>query len=148
MAHNVNFRSRSMVDQRCFGLNIQRAARSIAKKFDDAFRPMGLNHWQFGMLMTLNVPNGLSVSELAELLVVDRTTVTANVKPLERAGLLYVAVDKDDARSRRIELTDTAVKLLEAAFPVWERVNDEIERAMGHEVGQTVLGGLASIRNA
>lgn len=148
MANELNFRSRSVVDQGCYGLNIQRAARAVAKKFDDALRPLGLNHWQFGMLMTLNIPNGLSVMELARSLVVDRTTVTANVKPLERAGLLTVSVDENDARSRRIELTQDGIDLLESAFPIWECVNAKITEVVGEKTGQAVLGGLVTIRNA
>lgn len=146
MTNDLSFRARTLVDQSCFGLNIQRAARAVANRFDEAFRPLGLNHWQFGMLMTLNLPNGLSVTELARSLVVDRTTVTANVKPLQRAELLTVTVDEDDARSRRIELTPKGVELLESAFLIWKRVNTGIADALGGSAGQDVLDGLRSIR--
>lgn len=145
MTDELSFQSRSSVNSGCFGLNIQRAARVVAKKFDDAFRPLGINHWQFAMLMALNVPNGLSVNELARSLVVDRTTITANVKPLERAGLLTVRVDQEDARSRRIELTPNGGAVVNAAFPIWEEVNCSIGNSLRDSMGQEILDGLASI---
>jgi DNA-binding MarR family transcriptional regulator len=145
MTDELSFQSRSSVNRGCFGLNIQRAARVTAKKFDDAFRPLGINHWQFAMLMALNVPNGLSVNELARSLVVDRTTITANVKPLERGGLLTVRVDQEDARSRRIELTSKGSGVIKAAFPIWEEVNCGIGASLGDSMGQEVLDGLALI---
>lgn len=148
MATEIDLQSRLLVNRSCFGLNIQRAARVVAKKFDEAFRPLGINHWQFAMLMTLYVPNGLSVNELASLLVVDRTTITANVKPLDRSGLLTVRVDEEDARSRRIELTDKGREVLEAAFPVWRRINADIGSYVGKGAAEDILDGLASITNS
>lgn len=148
MATEIDLQSRLLVNRSCFGLNVQRAARVVAKKFDDAFRPLGINHWQFSMLMTLHVPNGLSVNELASLLVVDRTTITANVKPLERAGFLTVRVDEEDARSRRIELTDKGSEVLNAAFPVWKRINAEISSSIGKGTAEDILDGLASITSS
>ncbi|WP_028747121.1 MarR family transcriptional regulator [Rhizobium mesoamericanum] len=148
MAINIDLDSRLLINKSCFGLNIQRAARVVARKFDDAFKPLGVNHWQFSLLMTLQVPDGMSVGELARSLVVDRTTITANVKPLERASLLTVRVDDEDARAKRIELTEKGRELLKRAFPIWQKVNAEVQNIVGATAGEDLLGGLASITNA
>jgi DNA-binding MarR family transcriptional regulator len=148
MMMDIDLESRLLVNRSCFGLNIQRAARVVAKKFDAALKPLGINHWQFSMLMTLSVPNGLSVGELASLLIVDRTTLPANIKPLQRLGLLAVRVDEDDARSRRIQLTPRGNDVTKAAFPIWQKVNAGIERSVGGKAAEAILDGLASIRGA
>ncbi len=149
MTQKLDFQARLLVDRNCFGLNIHRAGRAVAKKFDDAFRTAGVNHWQFALLMTVNVPGGLSVSELARSLVVDRTTITANVKPLERMGLITIKVDEDDARARRIEVTERGIAVLKETYPVWQAVNAEISSAVASDK-DGVLNALASItaRNA
>lgn len=148
MGKTLNFETRLLVNRNCFGLNIQRAARVTGRKFDEAFRPLGINHWQFAMLMGLNVPSGLIISELAHLLVVDRTTITANLKPLERAGFLTIRVDEDNIRSKRIELTQKGLDVLDAALPIWADVNSEIAGAVGKEASETLLSGLAVVTNA
>ena len=145
MSERLDLQARVIVNRSCFGLNIQRAARVVAKKFDDAFRSLGINHWQFGLLMTIGWPNGLSVNELARALGVDRTTITANVKPLERAGLLTVRVDEEDNRSRRIELTEAGEEVLKQAFPIWQRMNAEIGQVAGPRGGQELLDSLGLI---
>lgn len=144
MAHELNQQTRSLVDKSCFALNIHRAGRTVASKFDDAFRTLGVNHWQFSLLMTINGPKGMTVGELASQLVVDRTTITANLKPLERMGLLSVRVGEKDGRSRQIQLTPRGIDLLKEAYPIWERVNEEIGEVV--EIEKTeVLGALAAI---
>src|SRR6266568_4735558 len=68
----------------CLCLHVQRAARALARQFDEALRPFGLTHGQFSLLMSLNRPQPPSMSSVAALLAMDRTTLTANLKPLER----------------------------------------------------------------
>ena len=60
----------------------------------------------------------------------DRTTVTANVKPLERRGLVKVRVDREDRRNRRLELTPSGQALLAAAAPIWQRAHAATERRL------------------
>lgn len=145
MADKLTSQSRAQTDRGCFGLNINRASRVVSKKFDDAFRPLGINHWQFSLLMALHMRDGLTVSELAKVLGVDRTTVTANLKPLERKEFLTVAVDVTDARARRIALTENGVALLEEAFPLWSEVNTSIGQALSTKSGDDVLQALTAI---
>lgn len=114
----------------CLCLHVQRAARVVARRFDDALRPLGLTNGQFSLLVSLNRPAPASMSAVASLLAVDRTTLTANLKPLERRGLLTVAVDKDDRRNRVIALTARGRKLVRTAYPIWERTHEALEQPL------------------
>ena len=89
----------------CLCLHLQRAARAVARRFDQAFRPLDLTSGQFSLMMSLNSLDGPSIGYVSALLAMDRTTLTANLKPLERRGLVSVKVDDVDRRTRRLILT-------------------------------------------
>jgi DNA-binding MarR family transcriptional regulator len=114
----------------CLCLHAQRAARALARRFDEALRPLGLTNGQFSLMMALNRPQPPTIGRVAELLAMDRTTLTAKLKPLERRGLVAVATDAADRRSRRLALTADGRGLLAAALPVWERTHAEAERLL------------------
>src|SRR5260370_269084 len=101
----VSHQTTLLVRDCCLCLHVQRAARALARKFDEALRPLDLTHGQFSLLTSLNRPEPPTISSVAALLAMDRTTLTANLKPLERRGLLKVSVDKEDKRSRRLTIT-------------------------------------------
>jgi DNA-binding MarR family transcriptional regulator len=119
MAENVSRETTLMVRDTCLCLHAQRAARALARRFDDVFRPLGLTNGQFSVLMSLNRPEPPTLGNLASLLAMDRTTLTAALKPLERRKLVQVAVDKEDRRSRRLILTPAGRALLAKAVPIW-----------------------------
>lgn len=112
----------------CLCLATQRAARALARRFDDAFRALGLTNGQFSLLMALNRPKPPSIGPLAEFLAMDRTTLTAALKPLERRGLIRVAVDPDDRRGRLLHLTAKGRKLLAKALPIWRQNHQTLDR--------------------
>jgi DNA-binding MarR family transcriptional regulator len=111
----------------CLCLHLQRAARAVGRRFDAALRPLGLTNGQFSLLMSLNRPEAATIGGVSALLAMDRTTLTANLKPLERRGLVRVSVDDADKRSRRLTLTPPGRALLSAALPVWEDEHTAIE---------------------
>lgn len=111
----------------CLCLHVQRAARMLARRFDEALRPFDLTSGQFSLLVSLNRPEPPTIGSVATLLAMDRTTLTANLKPLERRGLLKVAVDKNDKRSRRLIITAAGRALLRKAYPVWKATHVEVE---------------------
>jgi DNA-binding MarR family transcriptional regulator len=117
-----------MVRDACLCLHVQRAARALARHFDEVFRPIELTNGQFSLLMSLNRPQPPSIGDVAPLLAMDRTTLTAALKPLQRRGLVKVAVDKEDKRSRRILLTADGRALLARALPLWKKEHAAIER--------------------
>jgi len=104
------------------------ARRALARRFDDALRPLGLTSGQYSTMMSLNRPEPPSIGSVASLLAMDRTTLTAALKPLQRRGLIAVMVDAHDRRSRRLKLTPAGRALLARAVPVWRRTHAEIER--------------------
>jgi DNA-binding MarR family transcriptional regulator len=111
----------------CLCLHVQRAARTLARRFDDALRPHGLTSGQFSLLTSLNRPAPAPMSAVASLLAMDRTTLTANLKPLERRRLVKVAVDPSDRRGRVVTLTAKGRKLLVEAFPAWRETQGALE---------------------
>jgi len=117
-----------LVRDTCLCLHVQRAARALARRFDEALRPVELTHGQFSLLTSLNRPEAPTLGSVAALLAMDRTTLTANLKPLERRGLVKVAVDKDDKRSRRLGITEAGRALLRKAVPIWKRTHAQTER--------------------
>src|ERR1700735_927000 len=95
----VLFETTLLVRDTCLCLHVQRAARALARRFDEALRPIGLTNGQFSLMMSLNRPAPAGMGSVADLLAMDRTTLTAALKPLERRGLVAVAADPADRRS-------------------------------------------------
>ncbi len=116
----------------CLCLHVQRAARAVARHYDDLLRPVGLTNGQFSILMSLNRPEPPQLGWVAALLGLDRTTLTANLKPLARRGLLKIAVDPDDKRGRRLSLTSKGRAALVAALPIWQEAQAQMARRMKH----------------
>ncbi len=111
----------------CLCLHLQRAARVVARRFDAVLRPLGLTSGQFSLLMSLNRPEPPSIGSVAELLAMDRTTLTANVKVLGRRRLVSVRPDPSDRRTHRLALTPSGRALLAQAVPVWRQTHAAIE---------------------
>jgi DNA-binding MarR family transcriptional regulator len=124
---NLPFDVAVRVRDTCLCLHLQQAARAVARRFDAAFRSLGLTNGQFSLLMSLNRPDAAGISNVSAVLAMDRTTLTANLKPLERRGLVTVSVGDVDRRSRRLTLTPAGRALLVAALPVWEHEHSVIE---------------------
>lgn len=134
-APTVSFETTLHVKDHCLCLAAQRAARALARRFDEAMRPLGLTSGQFSLLMSLNRPTPPSIGSVAELLAMDRTTLTANLKPLERRGLLTSGVDPADRRGRRLSLTDEGRAVLAAATPIWIGSHAELDTIVADGAG-------------
>lgn len=133
------------IRDRCLCLAAQRAARALARRFDAAFRPLGLTSGQFSLLNALNRPEPPAMGAVAALLAMDRTTLTAALKPLARRGLVAEA-EGGDRRSRRMALTNEGRVLLAQAVPVWRAVHAEVDAEVaaaegGLRAGLEALGG-------
>jgi DNA-binding MarR family transcriptional regulator len=123
----VRYETTLLVRDCCLCLHVQRAARALARRFDEAMRPLGLTNGQFSLMMSLNRPEPPGMAAVASLLAMDRTTLTAALKPLERSRLIKIAPDPADRRGRLLTLTPTGRSLLARAVPVWERTHLEVE---------------------
>lgn len=124
------FETTSLVRDTCLCLHAQRAARALARRFDIALKPAGITSGQFSLLMSLNRPEPPNLGSVAALLAMDRTTLTANLKPLKRRGFVRTATDPADARIRLLSLTVTGRAVLAKAAPIWRRLHAEIEMAL------------------
>ncbi len=123
----VPFQTTLYVRDTCLCMHMQRAARALGRRFDEALRPLGLTNGQFSLLMSLNRPEPPPMAPVAALLALDRTTLTAALKPLERRGLVRIKPHPGDRRSRILLLTAKGRRLLARALPVWTSTHREIE---------------------
>jgi DNA-binding MarR family transcriptional regulator len=126
----VSYETTLLVRDCCLCLHVQRTARALARRFDEAMRPVQLTNGQFSLLMSLNRPKPAGMAQVASLLAMDRTTLTAALKPLERRGLLKVTPDPEDRRGRLLTLTRKGRSVLARAVPIWKRTHREIERLL------------------
>ena len=127
-AKKLPFETTLLVRDCCLCLHMQRAARNLARIFDDVLRPLDLTNGQFSLLMSLNRPHPPGMKDVASLRAMDRTTLTAALKPLERRGLVAIEPDPQDKRSRLLSLTPEGHQLLNEAFPLWQQTHAEIEK--------------------
>lgn len=133
------------VRDHCLCLHVQRAARALGRRFDEALRPVGLTQGQFSLLTSLNRPDPPTMGDVARLLALDRTTLTANLKPLERQRLIKVTVDPTDKRNRRLTLMAAGKARLAAAAPIWKRAHAETERLLKSTSPDTLRAGLREL---
>lgn len=142
---DVPFETTLLVRDTCLCLHAQRAARALARRFDEALRPAGLTSGQFSLLMSLNRPEPAGMRSVATLLAMDRTTLTAALKPLERRGLVTVSVDPKDRRGRLIALTPRGRAVLRDALPIWTSTHAEIDRRLGPADPELLRSGLRAV---
>jgi DNA-binding MarR family transcriptional regulator len=136
------------VRQVCLCLAAQRAARTLARRFDRAFQVVGLTNGQFSLMMPLNVEEPMRLGRLAAFLAMDRTTLTAALKSLERRGLITVGVDENDGRARRLSLTGAGRETLAAAIPIWRAEHASLELELSKANAATLRALLPTIKVA
>ena len=130
----IPFSTTLHVRDTCLCLHVQRAARALARRFDTALKPLNLNNGQFSLMMALNRPEPAPMGPVADLLAMDRTTLTAAIKVLERRGLVETMADPKDRRSRLMCLTDEGTALLTKALPIWQEVHGMLDEELGEEM--------------
>lgn len=126
-ATEIPFATTLLVRDTCLCLHAQRAARALARLFDDALRPAGLTNGQFSLMMSLNRPEPPPMGPVAKLLAMDQTTLTAALKPLQRRGWVEVFPNPRDKRGRLLRLTPEGMRVLAAALPIWESTHAALE---------------------
>jgi DNA-binding MarR family transcriptional regulator len=127
---SVPYETTIHVRDHCMCLTVQRAARALARLFDERLRPHDLTNGQFSLLMSLNRPKAPNLSSVASLLAMDRTTLTAALKPLERRGLVTITADPADKRGRLLALTREGLRLLSDVVPIWKSTHAELEQVL------------------
>ena len=144
----ISFETTHLVRDTCLCLHAQRAARALSRRFDEALRPTGITSGQFSLLNALNRPKPPPIGPVAQLLAMDRTTLTAALKPLERDGLVTIARDPEDRRSRLLGLTDKGREVLAAAVPIWRDLHAAIEAGLPELQPEALRGGLRALSRA
>ena len=144
-ARNPSFATTEHLRDHCLCFAAQRAARTLARRFDEALRPVGLTNGQFSLLMSLNRPQPPSIGSIAKLLAMDRTTLTANLKPLEKRGLVETTIDPADRRGRLLILTEAGRRQLRSALPIWERTHEDVDRLLADTDADALRAGLRAL---
>lgn len=116
------------IAETCLCFQTQRAARALARRFDAVFRPLGVTNGQFSLLAMLSAREARRMKDVAAFLTMDRTTLTAAIKKLERDGLVAVKPDPEDGRGRLVALTAKGRRTLERAKPLWRDEHARMER--------------------
>ncbi len=114
----------------CACFSLRKATRMVTQLYDEALKPAGIRATQFMVLVGIGSAGPVSVNQLADGIVMDRTTLTRNLKPLDREGLIAVRPG-DDLRVREVSLTAKGRKTLDRAFPLWERVQARLRQKIG-----------------
>ena len=114
----------------CASLQLRKATRVVTQLYDEALRPIGLRSTQLPILVTLAAHGALALKDLADSLVLDRTTLIRNLQPLQSRGLIEVGRD-DGRRTRRAALTATGHEAVAAAVPLWAQVQSLVMNGLG-----------------
>ncbi|MBU2197534.1 MAG: MarR family winged helix-turn-helix transcriptional regulator [Alphaproteobacteria bacterium] len=129
----------------CSAARLLRATRVVTRHYDDALRPVGITITQFGLLNMIKRYEPDSISDVAQMLDLDRTTLSRNLKPLENAGLVFRG-NEGVSRRRRVLLTTLGVAKLKEAMPLWRNAQSRIEEVLGEAKLQDLYGALALLR--
>ena len=127
----------------CTCANLRKAARVVTQAYDSALQPVGLKATQLTVLATLANRGDMPVTRLAEALVMDRTTLTRNLKPLERQGLVRIEQEADQ-RVRKVNLTAMGARILKDAQPLWAQVQTQIHKKLGQDKWSSFLNDLSA----
>lgn len=129
----------------CLCLHVQRAARAVARHYDEALKPAGLTNGQFSVMMALNREEPPTLGSVASLLAMDRTSLTAMLKPLQRRKLVRIAVNKADKRRRLLALTPAGRASLAEALPLWTAAQAVCERLLSQSGPERLRSGLRAL---
>jgi DNA-binding MarR family transcriptional regulator len=132
------------IGRTCACFKVRKAARAITKLYEEVLRPSGLRATQFSLLMATRVMGPVTLLNLAQVMVMDRTTLTRNLQILKKRGLVTIKPG-EDRREREVNLTAEGMEVLTKAIPLWEEAQERIRKRMGEERLQNLLGDLSEM---
>lgn len=135
------------IGSECLALHVRKTARILGKAYDEVLAPCRLKNTQFSLLVYLKNCGPETMSEVAEFFLMDRTTLTRNLRPLERRELVSVLAG-EDRRQRIISITPTGEALIEKAIPLWQNVQDRLAASLGQEGATALRAELATLARA
>ena len=127
--------------ENCTCLNLRQAARAVTQMYEEALKPSGLRATQFTLLSVISKIGPADMKVLAEALVMDRTTLTRNLRPLIDRNWVEV-VEGADGRHRPVALTPSGRDKLAEALPAWRSVQQRLAKGLGRDEWAGLLGGL------
>lgn len=141
-------RDKKMLDltdcRNCACFSLRKAARAVTQLYDEILKPTGIRAAQFSLLVAAKAYGPVTVTRLAEMGVMDRTTLTRNLKPLERKGLVNVVSGKDQ-RTRLITLTILGQDALAGALPLWKKAQARVVEILGPQRWSSVQSDLREV---
>ncbi|MEM9487059.1 MAG: MarR family winged helix-turn-helix transcriptional regulator [Cyanobacteria bacterium P01_F01_bin.116] len=132
------------ISSTCAGLNFRKVSRVVTQHFDEILRPSGLLITQFTVLVALAKVRAIAITKLAEILMMDRTTLTRNLKPMQREGWLEIEPGQDK-RTRIVSLSPAGEVALAKALPLWRQAQMNVVELLGESRWNTLLSQLTEI---
>ena len=123
----------------CTGAMLRRAMRRMTQIYDDALRPFDLKLTQYSVLANLYQRPGISITELADILETDRTTLTRNLGPLQKRGLIAVAPE-GTGRRRQLNVTEEGIALIRNVYPAWRDAEFKVRGILGLDATSELHG--------
>ena len=131
----------------CIGFNLRKATRSVSQLYDELLRPIGIRGTQYSLLVSLQMSGAITVTQLADNVVMDRTTLTRNLEVLEKQGYVEV-MPGIDRRTRVATITQDGLAILDKAYPLWEQAQARVKEVMGGDELQSLLERLSALTQA
>jgi len=128
----------------CTGFNLKRTTRIVQNLFDQAFKPVGLEGTQYTVLGHIFVNGPITLTKLADLMQVDRTTLARNLSPLEKKEFIEIK-QGSDKRAKVINITGSGKEVLSDALPLWKKTQEEIKAALGFENWSSMISNLTGL---
>ena len=128
----------------CMCHKIRMAARAVTRAYDNALRPVGLRATQYALLVAVATEGAISITALAQGMGMDRSTLTRNLRPLEKDGLIAVGLE-GWRRSRTVEITQKGRARVREALPLWERAQETLKRRLGDPQWMSIHQSLDSL---
>lgn len=133
-----------LINSKCSCFNLRKATRAVTQFFDHQLEPAGIRATQFTLLVSLASVSARTLTEMASSLVMDRTTLTRNLKPLEKLELIHT-VEPRDKRSKAYALTEKGRETLAKGIPLWQQAQTRIQHALTQERFDRVLKDMDAI---
>lgn len=131
----INYR---LINPRCSCFNLRKATRAVTQIYDRLLEPAGLRATQFTLLVSMASTSSPTLTEMANSLVMDRTTLTRNLKPLEKLGFIETSTPRDK-RSKAYSLTEKGREALAKGIPLWEKAQNKMIGALGQDHYELLL---------
>jgi len=141
---NNELREGMKLGKNCVCFNLRKTTRVVTQIYDRIMKPSGLNGTQFTLLTAVAIAGSPTIANLAKNLLMDRTTLTRNIKPLEKQELLIITAGEDQ-RTRIVTLTDQGENMLSNALPYWNKAQKSIIESYGEDRWESTMSDLKEL---